>query len=87
MFAALALFAQTKDAGLPPEKAVLMLLFFGAVGAVSTVGLFSSRTTLESLAGVIGTKNPLVARVVCGVGVVVGVVAVLVSTLSLLGKL
>jgi hypothetical protein len=57
------------------------------VGILSAVGLFASGQTLESLAGIIGTKNPLVARIVCVLGVLVGGIAVLVSSLSLLGKL
>ena len=86
MLAILTLFAQAKS-DLPPEKAILMLLFFGAVGIVSTIGLFASGQTLESLAGIIGTRNPLVARIACALGALVGGVAVLVSSLSLLGKL
>ena len=61
------------------------MLFFGAVGVISTVGLFSSKETLESMSGIIGTKNPLVARIACGLGVLVGIFAVLVSVLAFLG--
>ncbi len=83
----LTLFAQsTNSAALPPGKAVAMIVFFGTVAVVSVVGLLASRRSLESMAGIIGTKNPLVARIVCGLGVLVGGFAVTASVLSLLGK-
>lgn len=82
------LFAQANNSGrLPPGKAVAMIVFFGAVAVVSLVGLFASKKSLESMAGIIGTKNPLAARIVCGLGLLVGAGAVFVTTLSLLGKL
>ena len=83
----LTLFAQTKGSDLPVGTAIAMLLFFGAVGVVSLAGLFASNETLASMAGVIGTKNPLVARIVCALGLLVGGVAVLVTGLSLAGVL
>jgi len=81
------LFAQGPDAGLPVGKAVAMIVFFGGVGIVSTFGLFASKETLESMSGIIGTKKPLVARIVCGFGAFVGFMTVFVTVLSLLGKL
>ena len=50
-------------------------------------GLFASKKSLESKAGIIGTKNPMAARVVCGLGFLVGTGAVFVPILSLVGKL
>ena len=84
----LALLAQADPSGkLPRDKALVILVFFGAVAVLSLVGLFASRKSLESMAGLIGTKNPMVARVVCCIGFLVGAGAVFVSALSLLGKL
>jgi hypothetical protein len=84
----LALLAQADGSGsLPQGKAIAMILFFGAVTVISLVGLFASKKSLESMAGIIGTKNPMVARIVCGLGFLVGAGAVFVTTLSLLGKL
>ena len=80
------LFAET-DSGLPAGKAIAIMLIFGSVALVSLGGLFASKKTLESMAGVIGTKNPLVARIVCILGLGVGAIGVLVSALSLMGKL
>jgi len=79
--------AQAADTGLPPGKAAAILVFFGLVGVVSALGLFASRETLESLSGWIGTKNPLVARLACGFGALVGLVIAAAAVLQLLGKL
>ena len=82
------LFAQAdRSGGLPQGKAIAMIVFFGAVAVVSLAGLFMPKKSLESMAGIIGTKNPLVARIVCALGLLVGAGAVFVTTLSLLGKL
>ena len=78
-----ALFAESSE--FPKGTAIAMMLFFGAVGLISTVGLFASKETLESMSGIIGTKNPLVARIACVLGVLVGIIAVLVSVLAFLG--
>lgn len=71
----------------PKGKAIAMMFFFGTAAVISACGLFASKEKLESMSGIIGTKNPLVARIVCGFGVVVGIVAVLVSVLAFLGVL
>ena len=65
------LFAQAEDKGFPKGTAIAILLFFGAAGAISTLGLFASKERLKAMAGVIGTENLLVARIVCGLGVLV----------------
>ena len=75
------------ESDLPIEKTIAIIVFFGAVALLSLVGLFAPRKTLVSMAGIIGTKNPLFARIVCGLGLVVGIGAVFVATLKLLGKL
>jgi hypothetical protein len=63
------------------------LVFFFLVGVVSAFGLFASSETLKSMSGIIGTKNPLVARIACGFGVLTSLILVAVSVLVLLGKL
>jgi hypothetical protein len=82
-----ALFAQTTNNNLPTGKAVAMIVFFGAVVLTSLAGLFASRERLESMSGVIGTKNPLVARIVCAIALLISSGAVLAGVLSLLGKM
>jgi hypothetical protein len=81
------LFAQTEDKGFPKGKAIAMLAFFGAADVVSVLGLFASTERLKAMAGVIGTDNPMVARVVCFIAVLVCSGAVLVSVLALVGML
>ena len=68
--------------GMPFEKKIGIIFLFGAIGALSVVGLFAPRTLLEKMAGLIGTKNPIVARIVCAIGALVGwgFVALVVST-------
>ena len=84
----LALLGQANGSwGLPQGKAIAMILFFGAIMLTSLVGIFASSQSLKSMAGIIGTKNPRVARMVCGLGFVVGLVAVFATLLSLLGEL
>lgn len=78
-----ALFAQSSE--FPVGTALSGLLFFGPVGAFSTVCLFASDETLRGYASIIGTKNPLAARAVCGIGAVVGFLFAIVSGLALLG--
>jgi hypothetical protein len=80
-------FAQSAANEFPKGTAIGIIVFFGAVALVSLAGLFASKDTLASMAEVIGTKNPTAARVVCGLGLLVGVVAVFVGSLALLGKL
>ena len=81
------LFAQSTSESLPLGKGVAMVVFFGSVGIISTLGLFASKEKLESMAGIIGTKKPLVARIVCALGSLVGLLVVVVTMLSLFGKL
>ena len=81
------LFAAASEPGLPPEKAVIMILAFGCVFVASAVGLFASQKLLLAMANVIGSKKPIVARIVCGIGVVVSASFVAAATLSLLGFL
>ena len=68
-------------------KGIAMIAFFGGVAIVSTFGLFASNATLEKMSGIIGTKNPIVARIVCGMAAVVGFNPMFVAVLALLGKL
>ena len=81
------LFAAASEQGLPPEKAVVMILVFGCVFVASAIGLFASKKLLLAMANVIGSKQPIVARIVCGIGAVVSAFAVFVAALKLLGKL
>jgi hypothetical protein len=67
--------------------AMQILLVFAPVAGLSLVGLFASRKRLESMAGIIGTKNPLVARIVCGLGFLLGSGAVFLAMLRLLRQL
>jgi len=67
---------------MPVGTKVGALLLFGFWAVVSTGCLFVSKKTLSGLSAVIGTKNPLFARIVCLLGAVVGwgiVVAVVAS--------
>lgn len=63
------LLAQSNEMPLPKKISILVL--FGAVGVTSIVGLFAPRPRLEKMAGIIGTRNPIVARIVCALGVIV----------------
>ena len=81
------LFAQTSKTEFPKDKALMMLLFFGAACVVSLIGLFAPKDLLKSMAGMIGTQNVLIARVVCGIGVAVCGILSLVSALALFGVL
>ena len=80
-----ALLAQSD--GLPIGKALFGAVFFGGVAIFSLFGLFASNEDLKQLAGIIGTENPRTARVVCGLGAVVGAVFAVVSALALTGSL
>jgi hypothetical protein len=71
----------------PKGKAIAGILFFGAVGVISAFGLFASKETLDGMSGIIGTKNPLLARMVCSFGVLVSIAFVFVSVLAFLGVL
>ena len=82
-----ALIAQAPDTRLPLGKGIAMIAFFGGVAIVSTSGLFASNRILEKMSGIIGTKKPIVARIVCGLAAFVGFGAVFVTVLALLGKL
>jgi hypothetical protein len=75
------------DSDLPIGKGVAMIAFFGAVAIFATIASFSSRDTLVSWAAVIGTNNPLVARIVCIVSAVVGWLAVAATAAELSGLL
>jgi hypothetical protein len=57
---------------MPVAKKIGIIALFGVAGAVSVMGLFASPTRLEKMAGIIGTKNPVVARAVCALGAIVG---------------
>lgn len=78
-----ALVAQAGE--LPAVKALMMALFFGGVAVFSLFGLLASEAELRQLAGVIGTEDPRVARVVCGLSLVVGTLATVVSVAALFG--
>jgi hypothetical protein len=73
---------------------IYLMLAFGVVclfgSVVSARGAFASREKLLSMSKVIGTKNPVVARIVCLVGLVVctaaGVGAILLAVLSAFQK-
>lgn len=75
------------SARLPLGKGIAMILFFGPVGLFATIAAFSKRETLVRWAEIIGTKNPLVARIVCVIGAVVGWGAVAATIASLSGAL
>jgi len=84
LFASVAVsFAQAN--GFPAGKALIGLLAFGAVGIFSALCLFASDATLRGYASFIGTQKPGVARIVCGIGAVVGFLLATVSGLALLG--
>ena len=68
------IFAESK--AMPIEKKIGIIVLFGALGVISTMGLFASSSKLEKMAGLIGTKNPIVARMVCVLGALVGLGAV-----------
>lgn len=72
---------------LPAPTAIAMMVFFGCVAVFATVALFQPAATLRGLAHVIGTENPLVARVVCVLCAVVGWGAVGLAAASLAGWL
>jgi hypothetical protein len=81
------LLTQSSDPNqLPFGTAIGMIVLFGGAAIVSLVGLFAPSSKLESMAGVIGTKNPLVARIVCAIGLLIGSFAVVAAVLSLVGK-
>lgn len=84
----LTLLAQARTGSeLPTGTALLMVVFFGAVGLVALGGLFASKERLESMAEVIGTKNTKVARIVCGLVLLFCTFAVIAGIASLLGLL
>jgi len=76
-----------QTSGLPAGKAFAMIVFFGAVALFATVALFLPSAALRGLAGVIGTQNPLVARIVCLLCALVGWGAVVLAAASLAGWL
>jgi hypothetical protein len=64
------LLAESED--MPVVKKVLMLGFFGVVAVCATFCLFASNETLGKWSGFIGTRNPLVARIVCALSALLG---------------
>ncbi len=68
-------------------RSILFVLFFGGVGIFSLFGVLASDEELRNLAGVIGTENPRTARVVCGIGVAVGLLFAGVGVLAAIGVL
>gem|GEM_PF-3082168 len=66
------LLAENDTARMPVPKAILGIVFFGAIGVGSLAGVFASNKTLLGYAGIIGTSNPTLARMLCVFGVVVG---------------
>ena len=78
------LVAATSEQGLPPEKAIVIILVFGCVFVASAVGLFASKKLLLAMANVIGSKQPIIARIACGIGVIASASFVVVATLKLL---
>jgi len=81
------LFAESSP--LPVGEAVTMILFFGAVAMFATRYAFASDDLLSSpsVAKLVGSKNPRVARVCCVIGAVVGWGAVVAACSSLSGAL
>jgi len=75
------------DSDLPVEKGIAMIVFFGAIALFGTVAVFLPAEKLQALSGFIGTQNPVVARVVCILGAIVGWGAVAVTIASLSGAL
>ena len=82
-----ALFAQTANNRPLDLRAIAAIVFFGCVGIVSLFGLFASNETLESMSGIIGTKKPLVARIICGIGALLSLFLIISAVAYLLGKL
>jgi hypothetical protein len=81
-----ALLADSQDASkLPAGTAVLLLLFAGGIGAASLVGAFLPSSSLMGYAEQIGTKKPLVARILCIVAAVILLPVALLAGLSLAG--
>ncbi len=74
-------FAQTAPAW-PLERAVILGVAFGVVGLFSLVGLFAPGRVLASMSGLIGSSNPLVARIACGFGVLIGGFTVVAAVMS-----
>jgi hypothetical protein len=64
--------AQSDATRMPAPKAFLYMVICIAIGIASLVGAFASNETLQSYASIIGTKNPVAARVACIFGVLVG---------------
>jgi hypothetical protein len=80
------LLAQSSTA-MPQGKAVMMVVFFGAVALFSIFCSFAPSSTLEKFAGVIGTSNPMVARAVCVMGALIGFFGAAAGVMSLMGML
>jgi hypothetical protein len=82
----LALLAESQDPSkLPAGTALLLLLFAGGIGAASLLGAFLPSSILMNYAEQIGTKNPLVARILCIVAAVILLPVGLLAALSLAG--
>jgi hypothetical protein len=78
------LLAESDNSRMPVPKAILCLVFSLGIGIASLIGLFAPNSVLERFAGVIGTSNPLVARLLCGIGAVIFLFMALALVLSLL---
>ena len=76
-----------EDSRMPLPKAVLLFLLCLLIGLGSLVGVFLPAETLRKFSHVIGTENPLVSRIVCLLGAVVGLVGSAAFGASLLGYL
>jgi hypothetical protein len=72
---------------MPAGKALLMIILFGAIAIISTIGAFSSKKTLIEMSGIIGTKKPTTSRIVCVIGAVVCWIFVIVSFMYLIDKI
>ena len=81
------LFAQSGSEPLPVGTAIAMVVFCGGIAVTSLAGLFASNAKLESMSSVIGTKNPLTARIVCGVGALFGIAGVVISLVSVIFRI
>jgi hypothetical protein len=76
------------EAAFSPMLADIRLIGLAiAVLVLSVPGLFLSKNKLVGMAPAIGTKNPKVARIVCVIGVVLGVLLLIVGIALQVGLL
>jgi hypothetical protein len=74
-----------EDSRMPLPKAVLLFLLCLLIGLASLIGVFLPAETLRKFSHVIGTENPLVSRIVCLLGAIIGLAGTAAFGASLLG--